>query len=246
MSYLTIVPFGFGFLLGMKHATEADHLMAVTAIVSEQRSLRRSSLVGALWGIGHTASLLGTGVFVIFLRFQIPQRLADWFELGVALMIISLGTRILCLLPRKEGQAHLHFHTHGGRTHTHLHFHEKGEAHSLNDAGDFRHEVHNTLPIGWKPFAVGVVHGLAGSAAITLIVLTEVIRGGSSALALGHLVMFGMGSIGGMLLMSAMIGLPFVYAAGYIERIHMPVHLFAGASSVVFGIYYGLQTAARF
>src|SRR5829696_881967 len=82
---------GFGFLFGLKHATEADHVVAVSAIVSRERSLRRSALVGALWGVGHTASLLVVGVVVLALRVAVPERVTSWLEFGVALMIIGLG-----------------------------------------------------------------------------------------------------------------------------------------------------------
>src|SRR5215468_3494271 len=108
---------GLGFALGLKHATEADHLAAVSTIVSERRSLRQSATVGALWGLGHTMSLLIAGVFVIALGVGIPERLADLLELMVAFMIIFLGARLL--------RMHIHAHTHEGRSHIHFHFHDK-------------------------------------------------------------------------------------------------------------------------
>src|ERR1051326_7957141 len=120
---------GLGFLLGLKHATEADHLVAVTTIVSEQRSVMRSAAVGALWGIGHTISLFVAGVMVILLQVTIPERTAALLEFAVALMIIFLGTRILYLVLRGQSHVHVHAHTHDGHRHTHLHFHDYGDAH---------------------------------------------------------------------------------------------------------------------
>ena len=94
---------GLGFLLGLKHATEADHLIAVTTIVSEQRSVARSALVGAMWGVGHTAALLAAGVVVILLEVTIPERVAAALEFCVSLMIVFLGTRVLFLALRAYG-----------------------------------------------------------------------------------------------------------------------------------------------
>src|SRR5690349_1588340 len=105
---------GFGLVLGLKHATEADHLAAVSTIVSERRSVWQSAAVGALWGLGHTASLLTAGLFVLGFGLLIPERLANFLELAVAIMIIVLGMRLL--------RMHIHAHTHEGKWHVHLHF----------------------------------------------------------------------------------------------------------------------------
>jgi high-affinity nickel permease len=234
---------GLGFVLGLKHATEADHLVAVSTIVSEHRSVWRSAAVGALWGLGHTASLFVAGAVLIALRVQIPEGVATALELLVALMIVLLGTRILYLVLRSRRDVHVHAHTHGGRTHTHLHFHERGDAHRAVDAHAVSHAWHKGL-WGWRPVAVGAVHGLAGSAALTLFVLAEVLRGGSRLVGFAYLLVFGVGSIGGMLLMSTLIGLPFVLTAQRFRRVDTPVRLLAGAASILFGLYYAWQTTA--
>jgi ABC-type nickel/cobalt efflux system permease component RcnA len=233
---------GFGFVLGLKHATEADHLVAVSAIVSEQRSVWRSSVVGALWGLGHTAALFAAGVVLILLRVSIPERVGALLELAVALMIVFLGTRILFILLRQRRDVHVHAHTHGGRTHTHLHFHEREDAHEAAQTHTVSHARHRGL-WGWRPVLVGMVHGLAGSAALTLFVLTEVLRGGGSRLlGFAYLLIFGLGSVGGMLLMSALISVPFVLTASRFRRIDAPVRLVTGCLSVAFGLYYAWQT----
>lgn len=232
---------GLGFLLGLKHATEADHLMAVTTIVSQHRTVWRSALVGALWGVGHTASLLLAGVIVIYLRVAIPERIAALLELGVAAMIIVLGSRVLYFLLRHQPTLHAHPHPHGEHVHTHLHFHEKATAHPVNTAPAApAHQPHST-PLGWRPVFVGMMHGLAGSAALTLLVLTEIMRGGSTTQGFLYLLLFGLGSIGGMLLMSAVISLPFVLTASRFERIHTPIQVIAGLGSIAFGIYYAWE-----
>jgi ABC-type nickel/cobalt efflux system permease component RcnA len=234
---------GLGFALGLKHATEADHLVAVATVVSEQRSVLRSALVGALWGVGHTASLFAAGVIVIILRVAIPARVATMLELAVALMIILLGSRILYLLSRRRTRVHAHTHTHDGvRAHTHLHFHDAREAHDATMHA--RAHKHGGGLSGWRPLAVGAVHGLAGSAALTLLVLTEVVRDGSRTLGLAYLVVFGVGSVGGMLLMSMIISTPFVFTAARFQRFDAPLRLFAGLASVAFGLYYAWHTTA--
>src|SRR5215213_8653105 len=232
---------GLGFVFGLKHATEADHLVAVSTIVSEHRSVWRSAAVGALWGLGHTASLFVAGAALIALRVRIPEGVATALELAVALMIVLLGTRILYLVLKGRRDVHVHAHTHGGRTHTHLHFHESRDAHAAADAHAVSHAWHRGL-WGWRPVLVGAVHGLAGSAALTLFVLTDVLRGGSKLLGFAYLLLFGAGSVGGMLLMSTLICLPFVLTARNFQRVDTPVRLLAGAASVLFGLYYAWQT----
>lgn len=242
MSY-SLFALGLGFLLGLKHATEADHLVAVTTIVSEQRSVARSALVGAMWGVGHTAALLAAGGVVVLLEVTIPARVAAALEFGVALMIVFLGGRVLFLALRGQRRVHVHAHAHGGRTHTHLHFHEHADAHAATAAHAARaHERHGAWR-GWRPVFVGVVHGLAGSAVLTLFVLTEVVRNGSRALGLVYLLIFGVGSIGGMVLMSALISLPFIFTASRFARVDAPVRLLTGCVSVAFGLYYAWQTS---
>lgn len=233
---------GLGFVLGLKHATDADHLVAVSTIVSEHRSVWRSAAVGGLWGLGHTAALFVAGALLIALRVPVPEGVARALELAVALMIVLLGTRILYVVLRRRRDAHVHAHTHGGRTHTHLHFHDRRDAHAAAEADAVPHAWHRGL-WGWRPIAVGAVHGLAGSAALTLFVLgEEVLRGGSKLVGFAYLLVFGVGSVGGMLLMSTLIGLPFVLTTQHFRRVDTPVRLLAGAASVLFGLYYAFET----
>lgn len=233
------VALGIGFVLGVKHATEADHLVAVTTIVSEQRSIWRASLVGALWGLGHTVSLLAAGVVVIMLELKIPDTLAGVLEFLVALMIIFLGARILYLTLRYRGTMHLHTHSHDGHAHTHFHLHERTGAHTPG-AHPARH--HGRRLSGWRPIFVGMVHGLAGSAVLTLLVLTEVVRDGSRLRGMAYLLVFGVGSIGGMLLMSTLISLPIVLTTRRFERVEVPMRLVVSIASIAFGFYYAWIT----
>src|SRR5687767_4368057 len=136
---------GLGFVLGLKHATEADHLVAVSTVVSEHRSVWRSAAVGGLWGLGHTASLFAAGALLIALRVTIPDGVRVVLELGVALMIVLLGTRILYLVLRRRRDVHVHAHTHDGRTHTHLHFHDGRDAHAASEGVAVPHAWHKGL-----------------------------------------------------------------------------------------------------
>src|SRR2546423_1410786 len=165
----TLTILGIGLLFGLKHATEVDHVVAVSTIASQQRNVLRSALVGALWGAGHTASLLIVGVIVLALRIAIPEHVSNWLEFGVALMIIGLGTAGLWRALRRKGDLHLHEHSHDGRSHVHVHFHEPETRHRVQQ----RHS-HAVSAIGVKPVLIGMMHGLAGSGALTLLVLTQI------------------------------------------------------------------------
>lgn len=214
-----------GFVLGLRHALEPDHLAAVSTIVSEHKSVARSSLIGTFWGLGHTASLLAISVVILLLRASIPEHVTTWLEFPVALMLIGLGTNTLWRVLRDRGwEVHTHVHSHeDGPAHTHIHVHARDEhAHR-----------HRLFRIGRKPFLVGMVHGVAGSAALTLAVLATI---PSFALGLLYIAVFGIGSIGGMLLMSAMIGLPFAVTARRFSALNGGIRLFAGLFSIVFGL----------
>jgi high-affinity nickel-transport protein len=231
---------GLGLLFGLRHATEADHIAAVGAIVSERRGLRAAVWSGALWGAGHTISILVAGLFVLGLNLVIPERAARLLESGVALMIIVLGGTALARALRSRPDVHSHLHVHGGRWHRHLHFHDVGDAHVPEPAGRSApavpdaHHAHAAGPGGLKPFAVGILHGLAGSAALTLLVLAQI---RSLPLSAAYLLVFGLGSTGGMALMSLLIGVPFAATAGS-PGLNRSIRIATGACSLAFGLVY--------
>lgn len=226
----TFAVLGIGLLFGLKHATEVDHVVAVSTIVSQHRNVWRSSLVGALWGAGHTASLLIIGIFVLTLRIAIPERVSNWLEFCVALMIIGLGATALWRALRQRGDVHLHEHAHGGVSHTHIHFHEPQTKHDKH-----RKHTHAVSQIGIKPILIGAMHGLAGSGALTLLVLTQI---KSTWQGLLYLVVFGVGSIAGMLLMSGLIGLPFALTSRKLTGLHQRLQAAAAVFSLAFGFWY--------
>jgi hypothetical protein len=226
---------GLGLVYGLRHATEVDHIVAVSTIVSEHRKLLRAAIVGGMWGAGHTASLVIVGAGVLALRIAIPSRVAGWLEFGVALMIIGLGVAAFRRALRNRADFHIHRHAHGDLRHAHVHFHEHG---SRRTALPESHS-HTVTRVGLKPAVVGAVHGLAGTGALSLLVLTQI---NSSLLGLLYLSVFGMGSIIGMLLMSSLMGLPFVLSSRRLTGIHYSLQMAAGALSVAFGIWYAYET----
>jgi len=219
MSTSPLTVLGFGFLLGLRHALDVDHLAAVSTIVSERRSLWRSSLVGAIWGLGHTAALLAVAIGVIGLHAEIPPTLERLLELGVAVMLVVLGANLLRTVVR-GGTVHLHVHAHGARTHLHPHVH-------ASDPGAHDHAVMR------RPLVVGLVHGLAGSAGLMLAVVAAI---PDRLLALAYVAIFGLGSVGGMTVMSALFAIPALLTSGRFAGADRVVRLGAAIASVVVGL----------
>ncbi len=220
---------GFGFLLGVRHALDPDHIVAVAALASQHRRLSVSCLLGAFWGLGHATALLVAGATVIALKLTISPRVERGLEMGVALVLILLGGHVLLRVFR-GAVMHRHTHSHGGSTHSHFHFHAHDHA-----AGDHPDPSHiHLLDLGARPFLVGVLHGMAGTAAIMLLVASTL----SSAVAgLAYIALFGLGSTIGMLVLSGVIGLPFVMTSSrpaYIQRV---VQGMAGAASLLLGVF---------
>jgi sulfite exporter TauE/SafE len=220
----TFAILGFGFLLGLKHATEADHLAAVSTIVSERRSLFGSAIIGGVWGLGHTISLFLAGVFVLLLKFQITERTEKFLECGVGVMLVLLGLNVLRKL-LKGGHLHFHAHEHGERVHVHPHIHEreKDEPHT-----------HHGFSFSPRALIIGMVHGLAGSAALMLLIIPTI---ESQALGLLYIIVFGVGSIGGMMLMSFLVGLPFRLTASRFNRFNHILQSIAGLVSIALGLF---------
>lgn len=208
-----------GFLLGLQHAVEADHLAAVSTMVSEKKSLFAASIIGGLWGLGHTISLFAVGLIVIFLKLQISETVEARLEAIVGGMLVLLGLNALRkLFSAKE--IHVHAHDHGEREHLHFHAHEE-------QAEETSH--HRFSP---RSVVIGMVHGLAGSAALMLLVVPTIT---TPALAMLYILIFGVGSIGGMMLMSFLIGLPIHFTANRFEILNKTIRLGSGIFSLGLG-----------
>ena len=242
---------GFGFLLGMRHATDADHVIAVTTILNRSRRFAHTTLIGALWGLGHTVTVVAVGVLIIVFNVVIPAPVGLAMEFAVALMLIGLGILNLTGGLRSiterftpptpiHGHEHEHQHAHApdntahGHEHAHLHGHGT-DPHLGGPAGV-------VATFGWyqllRPIAVGLVHGLAGSAAVALLVLATIEDTGS---ALAYLVIFCLGVAAGMAVLTTVIGLPFWVARARSEQINRWLTIGSGVLSLAFGLYLGYQ-----
>jgi high-affinity nickel permease len=245
ISFLSIL--ALGFFLGMRHATDPDHVIAVTTIVTNHRSSSRAALIGAFWGVGHTATILIVGAGIILFNLVIPVRLGLSMELSVAVMLIILGlvniTGFLRSIPGTEnGEAevvHAHPHTHGGLVHTHVHSHT--HTHPNDDASLAwmdrifgKSDLYQYI----RPFIVGLVHGLAGSAAVALLVLTT-IRNAHWAVA--YLLVFGVGTIAGMMLITMSIASAFNIVGRGRLRFSRRLALASGLLSLGFGVFVAYQ-----
>ena len=213
-----------GFVLGLRHALDGDHLAAVSTFVTEEKNVWKSSLIGAYWGAGHTAALLVFGMGIATFRLAVPERLSSFLEFAVGWMLVILGINVLRKLV-KEKAIHVHTHQHDGTTHSHLHLHLTSNEHA---------HKHHVLRVGGRPFVVGVVHGLAGTAALMLLIVSAI---PSILLALGYIVIFGIGSIGGMMVMSMLMSVPVAMAAGRVATVERFIRLGAGLFSLGFGIF---------
>ena len=218
-----------GFLLGLQHAVEADHLAAVSTIVSEKKSLWSASIVGGLWGLGHTLSLLLAGGLVIFFKLQISETTEARLEAIVGIMLVILGINALRKL-RSAKKIHIHAHEHGERKHSHLHTH----------SGESESDSHHSFSP--RSVIIGMVHGLAGSAALMLLIVPTI---PSSTLAISYILVFGIGSIGGMMVMSFVLGLPLYFTATRFNFANTAIRFCAGAFSLALGlliVYQSLST----
>jgi sulfite exporter TauE/SafE len=209
-----------GFVIGLYHAVEADHLAAVSAIVSERKSAIASSLIGGLWGLGHTISLFIVGTLVIFLKLQISESIEAKLEAVVGVMLVALGANAIRKLFTSE-KIHVHHHEHGGSQHVHLHTHK-------DETKEASH--HGLSP---RSLFVGMVHGLAGSAGLMLIVVPTI---ESPMLAIAYILIFGVGSIAGMMLMSMLMSVPLVFTANRFKMVYKGIRVVAGSFSLIWGL----------
>lgn len=188
----------FGFLIGMRHALEADHLAAVAAISTKEHSLRASIKHGAIWGLGHTTTLFLFGSIVIFMNTIISQQMADRLEFAVGIMLVLLGVDVLRRFIKER--IHYHSHQHNNAT-AHFHAHSHG---GERDHGQSKHD-HRHEKFPYRTLFIGFMHGLAGSAALILLTLDTI---KSVPLSMVYILLFGVGSIAGMALLSMVIAVP--------------------------------------
>ena len=230
-----------GFFLGIRHAADPDHVIAVTTIVSRYGSPVRAAVVGLLWGLGHTLTILVVGAGIVLLGWIIPPRVGLSLELGVGVMLTALGILNLRAVRREirgpAGLVHTHAHPHGDYIHTHPHQHRpEAHPHRAEDTplarvdrvfGGLR--AYEVL----RPLVVGVVHGLAGSAAVALLVLSAI---GTSTWAVAYLLLFGLGTIVGMMLITIGIAWPLAGLTPRFANLPRGLRLASGVISLIVGL----------
>lgn len=259
MNLLTTAPLGIallGLLMGMRHATDPDHVIAVTTIVSRERRLATAARIGIVWGIGHTLTVLAVGAVIIIFKIAIPARIGLALEFAVAIVLILLGVsaaagliqRIARRISGARAEAnqslivHSHAHTHGGLPHRHPHVHPDSDEHpgfhhdhALGEASLPRFALSRPF---LRAFGVGLIHGLAGSAAIALLVLSAIPQPLWATL---YLAIFCLGTIVGMGLITTAIATPFMVAAQRMAWMHRGLVTSSGLLSFGFGLFLAYQ-----
>lgn len=258
----------FGFVLGMRHATDPDHVVAVTTLVTREGRIARAMRLGIAWGIGHTITVMIVGGAIVLFRLTVPPRLGLSLEFAVGLMLIALGvvaltarrgeTRhpttlratfrpvasqplpgaLLAVHAHAPATRHVHVHAHGDYVHTHVHGHG-ADGHGHADEATPQARLDGALG-GWRayglvrPLVVGVIHGLAGSAALALLVLTSI---GDPLSGLAFLAVFGAGTVIGMMVVTALLAVPLELSARRLPSLHVALQVGAALLSVAYGLY---------
>lgn len=209
-----------GLLLGARHALEADHVVAVSTLVSHSRSVLAAARLWLCWGLGHTAMLALCGLPVLFLRLRIPAG-AERLELAVAAMLVVLG--VLTVRDHVRKRVHLHRHEHDGWAHVHFHRHD----------GDGDHAHSHAVPGGMRAFLVGMVHGLAGTAALVLLLMGMI---GSPWLAGAYVLVFGLSSTAAMSAVTLVMAVPVLLSGERLPALRRVLGFAAGLTSVALGV----------
>ena len=217
-----------GSLLGMRHALEPDHLAAVSTLVTEERNGYKAALLGAWWGLGHTLALLAAGAVLVALRAEMPARVSDLFEFFVAVMLVALGARAIVQAARQGADGPIRPHHHGRLVHAH----HSGAAH-----------VHiGSWTLARRPLLIGALHGLAGSGALTTLVLATL---PSTAAQLAYMGLFGLGSTLGMAALSGVLGWPLA-RAGARRGVARAISFTVGTISIGLGIAWGYPLVSAY
>ena len=228
-----IAVLAFGFLLGLKHATDADHVVAVANILGEERNIWQSIWIGASWGAGHSIPLIALGTVILITKditLHYYEAVAPYFEIGVGIMLIYLGISTAWNVLR--GQLHIHQHDHGPGPHIHVH-----TSHAPQDSHQRAKPIHNSLFILGKPvfrvrsFAIGIIHGLAGSTAVMVALLPTI---DSTFTGLTYIALFSIGTMIAMSFLTIILALPFKISTPR-QTLNRAITLTAGTLSIAIG-----------
>ena len=215
-------------LLGLRHASDPDHLAAATTLIAseEQKRIRKATSMGLLWGLGYGTTLVVVGLPLVLLGQYLPEKVAQAAEVAIGVIIVALGVRLL--LRWHQGLFHAHTHTHeGGPSHRHLHSHAS--------EGSHEHSHRATLRTPFSSYAVGLVHGVGGSGGLTLLLLSTIPKPSDAVAAL---LIFAAGTAVSMALLSTVFG--FAIAAGPVARHFQRVAPVLGVLAAAFGVWYAL------
>ncbi len=221
-------------LIGIRHALESDHLAAVASLATRSPSLRQTVRLGATWGLGHTLTLFLFGSVVLWMDTVMPERLAHWLEFAVGLMLVGLGIDVLHRLWRERVHFHVHRHN-DGTVHFHAHSHQGQRAHGPEA---HRHEHPKGFPL--RALLVGLVHGMAGSAALILLTLQTL---HDPWLGMLYMLVFGIGSILGMAAVSAVIAWPLKATGRRLTWAHNGLQATIGLFTLGSGLWIALESA---
>jgi ABC-type nickel/cobalt efflux system permease component RcnA len=243
----------FGFFLGMRHATDPDHVIAISTIVTRQPTIRAAVVIGGLWGVGHSLTIMAVGGAIVVFTIVISPRVGLSMEMAVALMLIVLGMwNLTGILEHIRGLRPMG-RSGSGPSHTHWHHHgEYAHSHALGRGSDLHEHHDDQTRVAWldqrfgslsvyqvlRPLLVGLVHGLAGSAAVALLVLALI---KNPWWAMAYLVLFGIGTIAGMMLITTAIGAVVAYASRRSSRVESWLRLASGVLSLGFGLFLAYQ-----
>jgi len=225
-----------GFLLGMRHAMESDHVAAVASLVTKSPSMRDAILLGSAWGLGHTLTLFIFGSAVMLLDQMIPGRMAMMLEFAVGIMLVLLGMDVLRRFMRERMHIHVHRHADGSR-HIHFHTHTDKALHT-----DQAHEHLHAGRFPLRALLVGIMHGMAGSAALIILTLQSV---HSFATCMIYIALFGTGSIAGMAVLSVAIMLPLQQSASRFSGLHQYLQFAIGGGTLILGFSMVFDIAGR-
>ena len=248
INFLSII--AVGFFLGMRHATDPDHVIAVTTIVSRQRNLLKAALTGIFWGVGHTLTIFVVGTAIIIFDVVIPARIGLSMEFSVGVMLIVLGAmnivgfmrtaRTIAPAVEESDAVYSHPHTHGEYVPHHPHRHDP-DAHSHSHTPlTFLDRIFGRIGLyqQLRPLVVGIVHGLAGSAAVALLILTTI---RNAHWALVYLLVFGAGTVGGMMLITMSIASAFRFVGKRHANFSQRLGFASGLLSLAFGLFLAYQ-----
>ena len=217
---------GLGFLLGMQHALEADHIAAVSSIAARRTGMRDIVKHGLTWGLGHTLTLFTFAGAAILLGHAIPAHLTRPLETAVGIMLVGLGLNVLWRLWRDRVHFHEHMHD-DGKTNIHVHSHANEQLPHARSAHAHEHGFR------WRSFAVGLMHGMAGSAALLVLAVSQV---ANPVYGLIYVLLFGIGSMVGMGALSTVIAIPLVVSANTLTWANSGLQIAVGIVTIAIGI----------